>query len=244
MKLPYRIDIAGTWIDQPYVSKYGAGSAIVASIEPTIEFMKRGGLSTSTREKAKILYPEGIPTDRPYIHSAEVLFRYDNPPGQGHVSGSQDSLGIVLPGINRIDYGSEEYWISSHENISDAETIEWMENIMHLVPLWERPDGYDVLADTQINKDNVAKLTTAASLCWDAIKRRDLKEFSEQYKESFNSQVTMFPHMMNERIQKEIDKYKDKALGWKLSGAGGGGYLMLVSEEPIEGAIKIRIRRG
>ena len=26
--LPYRIDLAGTWIDQPYVSRYGAGWAL------------------------------------------------------------------------------------------------------------------------------------------------------------------------------------------------------------------------
>jgi len=36
--VPYRIDIAGTWIDQPYVSEHYPGSAIVASIEPTTEF--------------------------------------------------------------------------------------------------------------------------------------------------------------------------------------------------------------
>jgi glycerol-3-phosphate cytidylyltransferase-like family protein len=50
--MPYRIDIAGTWIDQPYVSKYYPGSAITASIEPTIEFNERSGMATSTRKKA------------------------------------------------------------------------------------------------------------------------------------------------------------------------------------------------
>ena len=32
-------------------------------------------------------------------------------------------------------------------------------------------------------------------------------------------------------------------MAWKLAGAGGGGYLLLLSEEPIEGAMSIRIRR-
>ena len=35
----------------------------------------------------------------------------------------------------------------------------------------------------------------------------------------------------------------ERAPGWKLAGAGGGGYLVLVSERPIANAIKIRIRR-
>ena len=33
------------------------------------------------------------------------------------------------------------------------------------------------------------------------------------------------------------------ALGWKLSGAGGGGYLTLFSEQPITGALRVKIRR-
>lgn len=40
--LPYRVDLAGTWIDQPYVSQLGAGWALTISIEPTVEFMERG----------------------------------------------------------------------------------------------------------------------------------------------------------------------------------------------------------
>ena len=37
-----------------------------------------------------------------------------------------------------------------------------------------------------------------------------------------------FPAMVNPRINAEIEKFKDKALAWKLAGAGGGGYLILV----------------
>ncbi len=53
----------------------------------------------------------------------------------------------------------------------------------------------------------------------------------------------MFPAMVNDKINKEIDKFKDKALAWKLAGAGGGGYLILVSEKPIEGTMQIKVRR-
>ena len=55
--IPYRVDLAGTWIDQPYVSQYHPGWAITVSIEPTHEFMERGGLSTSTRNAARKIWP-------------------------------------------------------------------------------------------------------------------------------------------------------------------------------------------
>jgi len=47
--------------------------------------------------------------------------------------------------------------------------------------------------------------------------------------------------MMNDKIAEVIDSYKDKALAWKLSGAGGGGYLILISEKEIPNSIKVKI---
>ena len=53
----------------------------------------------------------------------------------------------------------------------------------------------------------------------------------------------MFPKMMSNVVCDAIATCAPKAYGWKLSGAGGGGYLILVSDAEIAGAMKIKIRR-
>lgn len=239
--IPYRIDLAGTWIDQPYVSKYGSGWAITASIEPTIDFNERSGMATSTRKKAIELWNDNLPMENPE-KLAKILFRYDNDPGTKDVSGSQDSIGITMPGINRFFYEKEKYWPSRFETISDLAVIKWLEDRLYMVTLWPRPSEFVVLENTNISPDNVKNLTNAAEMAWDGLIRKDIKDFARGFSDSFSSQVRMFPKMMNDKIAGIIDTHRDKALSWKLSGAGGGGYLILISEEEIKNAIKVRIR--
>jgi cytidyltransferase-like protein len=239
--MPYRIDLAGTWIDQPYVSKYYPGSAITASLEPTIEFNERSGMATSTRKKAIELWNDHLPLEKPE-KLAKTLFRYDNDPGTKEVSGSQDSIGITMPGINKFFYDKGKYWPSKFETISDLKTIKWLEERLYMLTLWPRPDGYSVLSDTHISTENVRMLTEAADLAWDGLTSMDYEKFTEGFLDSFHSQVRMFPKMMNPEIERIIGQYKGKARAWKLSGAGGGGYLIMISEEEIPNAFRIKIR--
>jgi galactokinase/mevalonate kinase-like predicted kinase len=173
---------------------------------------------------------------------AKILFRYDNDPGTKDVSGSQDSIGITMPGINRFFYEKEKYWPSKFETISDLSVINWLEERLYMVTLWPRPADFVVLENTNISEDNVRRLTAAAELAWDGLTKKDIKNFAKGFNDSFDSQVRMFPRMMNGKIAKIIDNHKNKALSWKLSGAGGGGYLILISEKEITNAIRIKIR--
>jgi cytidyltransferase-like protein len=239
--IPYRIDLAGTWIDQPYVSKFHPGWAITTSVEPTIEFNERSGMATSTRKKAIELWNDRLPMENPE-KLAKILFRYDNDPGTKDVSGSQDSIGMCLPGINRFFYDKGKYWPSKFESITDLSVIRWLEERLYMVMLWPRPDDFVVLEQTNISVENVKKLTEAAEKAWDGLIKKDMKIFSDGFLDSFNSQVRMFPKMNNERISRVIDTFRDKALAWKLSGAGGGGYLILISEKEIPNSIRVKIR--
>jgi cytidyltransferase-like protein len=239
--LPYRIDLAGTWIDQPYVSKFHPGWAITLSLEPVVEYNERCGMSTSTRNAAKKIWPHTLPLGKPE-KLAEMLFKFENTPGSQMISGAQDSIGICMPGLVR-HYYDNAYWPLKIESVHDDDILDWLEEHIYMVLLWPRPQGLDLLGNTNINTENVKRLANAAERAWDAILKKDLPTFAAAYLDSFNAQTTLFPSMMNREIEKVIESYKPEALAWKLAGAGGGGYLILVAEKPIRGAMSIKIRR-
>jgi cytidyltransferase-like protein len=239
--IPYRLDLAGGWLDQPYVSKFCPGSVLTISLEPTIEFNERSGMASSTRRKAVDLWGTDLPGgDREQV--AKILFSYENPPGTDVVSGSQDALGIVLPGLNRLDYDGG-YWPKAIDSCRREEILGWIEAHLSLVTLGPRDGDYSALSETDINPGKAHDLSVAAQQCWEAILRMDLRGFGESVTGSFEAQVAMFPHMVDRSLRAVVDSYRSRALGWKLSGAGGGGYLVVVSEERIEGTMTIKIRR-
>ncbi len=240
--IPYRIDLAGGWLDQPFVSKFSPGAVLTISIEPTIEFNDRSGMASSTRRNAIELWKTELPGgDREKL--AKMLFRFENPPGTEIISGSQDALGIVLPGLNKLHYAGG-YWPDHIESCRQDDVLEWLENRLSLVTLGPREGGFSVLADTRVDGARAARLAMAADNCWEAILQKDAAAFGKWFTESFDAQAAMFPHMMDGPVREVINSYRARALGWKLSGAGGGGYLILVSERRISGTIHIKIRRA
>jgi len=240
--IPFRIDLAGGWLDQPYVNKLYPGPVITISIEPTIEFNNRSGMASSTRNKAIELWKAQLPEGDP-IHLSKVLFSYENPPGTKNVAGSQDALGIVMPCLNYHHYSAENYWPTAIKSNEDESILNWLEKHLYLIPLDPRSSNYDVLANTNITTEGAKNLADAANDCWEAILKKDLPAFGKAFLASYHAQIAMFPNMIDATIQPIIEKYAPQSIGYKLSGAGGGGYLILVSEKEIENAIQIKIRR-
>ncbi len=241
--IPYRIDIAGTWIDQPYVSRLGAGWAITASVEPTIEFNERSGMSTSTRNAARKIWPYQLP-DYHEEQLAKLLFCLENDPeNDGHVSGAQDAIGICVAGLSR-HYYNGHYWPEKIESCNDEDVLSWLESHICLVEMFPRREGCNVTEGMDLTAEKVAALTDAADRCWDAIMDRDLDRFAAAFRDSYEAQTAMFPAMIQPGVEEHIAHWRDKALAWKMLGAGGGGYLALVVDRiPDEGVIPIRIRR-
>jgi cytidyltransferase-like protein len=240
-QMPYRIDLAGGWLDQPFVSEFHPGAVITVSIEPTIEFNERSGMASSTRRKAVELWGTKLPVDH-YEKVGQILFCCDNPPGGEYITGSQDAIGIVYPGLARSHYEGG-YWPTRIEHCQDGKVLDFVEQSLYLKPLGPRGSEYDVLSDTKIDEKGARALAEATDRCWRGLMEQDVAGFGAAMRQAFEAQIAMFPHMMNRDVQELIDQFRDRALGWKLSGAGGGGYLILVSDSSIEHSIRIAVRR-
>ena len=248
-QLPTRLDLAGTWIDQPYVSCHAPGWALTISLEPTFDIRERCGLSTSTRNTIKRVWPYQLPNMDPEM-LARLVFCLENDPerSDGIVSGAQDAIGICVPGLAR-HYYNGSYWPEKIEYTQDPTLLQWLEDHLCMIPMFPRRPGCSVVEGKDITPEKVRALAAAADRCWTAIQQMDLEAFASAYKASFEAQVAMFPAMIQPGVQDYIDRYSamDGVLAWKMPGAGGGGYLALVCRDRSsfpEGAISLSIRRG
>lgn len=239
-RIPYRVELCGGWMDQPFINKICPGSVITISIYPDHEFNDRSGMATSSRKKAIELWQTELPVGDPE-KLAKTLFAVENPPGTEHVSGSQDQLGMLMPGLNKLNYDNG-YWPVSIDSVTDDEMLCFVEKYLYLLQLPPRYNGYDVFADKNINEASVRKLSEATKKAWDCMMLKDARGWGYHTTKCFEAQLEMFPHSITPEARQVIEQYKDIAYGWKLTGAGGGGYLVLISDKEIKNAIKVQVR--
>jgi len=251
-QIPTRLDLAGTWIDQPYVSCHAPGWAITISLEPTFDVRERCGLSTSTRNMIKKIWPYQLPNMDPEM-LAKLVFCFENDPerSDGIISGAQDSIGICVPGLSR-HYYDNRFWPEKIETCLDEAVLQWLEAHLVMIPMEPRQPGCSVVEGKDITAPKVKALARAADDCWQAILRMQLEEFAATYRASFDAQVAMFPAMVQGSVPRYIEKYSalPEVLAWKMPGAGGGGYLACVVTDAVRfsavhsEAIRLTIRRS
>ena len=232
-EIPTRLDLAGTWIDQPYVSCFASGWALTISLLPNFEIRERCGLSTSTRKQIQKIWPMKLP-DMDAEMLAKLVFCFENDPerSDGIISGAQDAIGICIPGLCRHHYNAR-FWPDKIEQCKDERILCWLENHLCLVPMFPRKPGCSVVENKDITETKVKALAKAADDCWEAIMQTDLEAFAAAYRASFEAQISMFPAMIQPGVQNYINHYSamNDVLAWKMPGAGGGGYLALVVED-------------
>jgi cytidyltransferase-like protein len=240
MRFPYRLCLAGGWIDQPWVSEIHPGSVVVAQIWPLMDFNDRSGLATSSRKVGIKLWGDRYPEGNP-LENAMLLFGAENPPGKKYISGSQDHLGLLMPGVNRLYYNGG-YWPEKIDSNTNEDICNWLSEVIHLVPLKPRPDGYDPLKDMNLKKEFVKELGEAGNLCWESIIKKDIDGLGRSLTDTFLSWKKILPLTVPDWVMEEMESnYFGKYPGAITTGSGGG-YIIVASDKPIEGEIKIKVR--
>jgi cytidyltransferase-like protein len=240
LRFPYRLCLAGGWIDQPWVSEIYPGSVVVAQIWPTIDFNGRSGLATSSRDCGIKIWGDRYPDGDP-VENAKILFGAENPPGKKYISGSQDHLGLLMPGINRLFYNGG-YWPDKIESSINKDICDWLSNVIYLVPLKPRSEGYDPLKEMHLEKPYIKELGEAGDRCWESILNKDINGLGKAMSDTLISWKKILPLTVPDSIMKEIEeKYLNNYPGAVTSGSGGG-YFVVASDKDITGALKIKVR--
>jgi hypothetical protein len=250
--MPYRMAFAGGWIDQPFVSRLNPeppGSMVVVGLEPTCRYMDRCGMAGGTRRVAMRLWPDGLP-NLPPAELVRLLYAEENR-GLAEPSGSQDMIGLLYPGVNRLDYdcAHEGGVFPRHiESCNDPRVARWLERVIHMVPVAPRPEGYAPLGIKNLDPQWVRRLGQTGKDCYDAILAMDAGALGRSMNDCMECWETLLPHTvvhpsLTVDLKAILAWYQSRHAGAMYSGCGGG-YLYVASEEPVPGGFTVSVRAG
>jgi hypothetical protein len=249
-QIPNRLALAGGWIDQPFVSKNNPnppGSMVVVALEPTFRVMDRSGCASGTRAIAMEIWKGRLPK-RPADELMRELYAAENK-GKPEPSGSQDMIGLIYPGINRLDYDFEAnggVFPSRIESLTDVRTARWLQGVLHLLPIEPRPDGYSPLGRKHLVPKWIAQLGQTGRNCFEAIRRMDIDALGGSMNECMVCWERILPHTVSHPslrvdLKAFLRAYQRHYPGAMYSGCGGG-YLLVVSSKAVPGAFQVTIR--
>jgi hypothetical protein len=220
---------------------------VVAQIQPDFRPMDRSGIASGTRAIAMRIWKGRLPS-RPPEALARELYEAENR-GKAEPSGSQDMIGLVYPGVNRLDYDFKIHGgiFPSHiESCNRPEVARWLGRVLHLIPVEPRPEGYSPLGIKNLDPKWVARLGQSGRDCYQAIVKMDAKALGASLNLNMKCWETLLPQVVRHPLLRLdlmalLKAYQQQYLGAMYSGCGGG-YLMVVSTEPVPGAFKVNVR--
>jgi hypothetical protein len=219
----------------------------VVQIEPDFRPMDRSGIASGTRAVAMKLWLGKLPK-RPADELVRELYAAENQ-GKSEPSGSQDMIGLVYPGVNRLDYdfNHEAGIFPVHiESCNSVRVARWLENVLNLIPVEPRPPGYNPIAKKDLDPKWVARLSQSGRECYDAILKMDAKALGTSLNLNMKCWETLLPltvrhPLITVDLVALLKAYQRQYPGAMYSGCGGG-YLIVVSSDPVPGAFKIKVR--
>lgn len=166
--------------------------------------------------------------------------------------GRQDQYAAVFGGLNFIEFKGDEFIRVNQLRLEDRIMYELEKNLI-LVHVGERPASGDILqdhVDGYKKKDEkvVDALKRTKELAFEtksALLRGDLMYFGQLLHESWSEKKRYSPHVTNDRIDELYElARKHGALGGKVSGAGGGGHMILYCKPNTEQIVAEELRKA
>jgi hypothetical protein len=249
-EIPFRAALAGGWIDQPFVSRLNPtppGSMVTVGLLPTIGFMDRAGMATGTRKVADRLWNRRLPV-RPRADLVRELYREENK-NLADPSGSQDMIGLIYPGVCRLDFEAthEGGIFPKHiECCTDPAVCKWIENVLHVIEIAPRPAGYSPLGAKNLDVEWIRTLGQTGKDCFDAILSNNIEKLGRSMNECMACWQAILPNTVHHPtiaidLCAKLAEYQSRYPGAMYSGCGGG-YLYVVSDAPVPGAFKVSVR--
>lgn len=249
-RIPYRLALAGGWIDQPFISRLNPsppGSMVVVSLVPEFRYMDRCGMAISTRNVAMRIWNGSLP-DRDPAQLVRELYTAENK-GKPDPSGSQDMVGLIYPGISRIDY---DYTFEGGiypvhvESNRDPEIAHWLETVIHVIPVTPRPEGYNPLTEKNLDREWIRRLGQSGKDCFAAILAKDLAALGASLNECMLCWEMILPNTVRHPtltvdLLAILSYYQARYAGAMYSGCGGG-YLFVVADQQVPGSFPVNVR--
>lgn len=240
-QIPHRLDIVG-FFDQVFLSEVCPGSTVMCGLEP-MELDDRSGMASSTRETIRRVFGNALPRDKTEEEIAKIIFACENPPGRQYVSGVVDALGLVSCGLSKFNFEGG-YWPASIDRIHDESVMQWFENHVQIVQTRPRPIDYNVFSGAEdYSEPKARRLAAAGEATWAAIQNMDHHHLGACVNETSDACKAMISGYISDGVLPILSAMRDQHLGVKLLGAGGYGYMLVVSEQPVEGGLRVTVRR-
>jgi hypothetical protein len=169
--------------------------------------------------------------------------------GKAEPSGSQDMAGLVYPGVSRLDYDftyEAGYFPVHVESNNDPEIACWLEYVLYVLPVAQRPPGYAPLGEKNLDQEWICRLGQSGKDCYDAILAQDVQALGASLNLCMACWDAVLPNTIRHPtltvdLVAILNYYQKRYAGAMYSGCGGG-YLFVVSEEPVPGASQVKVR--
>jgi hypothetical protein len=190
----------------------------------------------------------GVLPERPPEELVRELYKAEND-GNPEPSGSQDMIGLIYLGVSRLDYDArhEGGLFPVHiESTRDPAIADWLEWVLHLVPVNQRPEGYNPLGVKNLDPEWIRRLGESGKVCYDAIVHRDLAALGASMNSCMECWEAILPHTVRHPtisidLKALLGYFQDRYPGAMYSGCGGG-YLIVAAEEDVPGTFRVHIR--